>query len=143
MKRLVPLLVLLAIVGVVAATPSDASAVTNVNINISVRLSRVFVGLPMPGDCAAVPKGKKHYDVTWTEYRVSHSIPVLITFYRNHMPRHGWSALVIGRSNMAWYQGKRKVEMVFWRASGGFTIIAVREMKFIPPGQIKKGKKKP
>lgn len=143
MKRLVLLMVLLGLLGVLAAEPPKASAGADINISITVRLSPVFVGLPMPGDCAAVPRGKKHYDASWTEYRVRHSIPTLIAFYRRHMPRHGWTVLVIGRSNMAWYQGKRKVEMVFWRAPGGYTVIAVREMKFMPPGQAKKGKKKP
>lgn len=140
-KRLVLLLVLIGALLSLPIAPPSVFAAKNVQINISVRLSPVFVGLPMPSTCVAVAKSKKRFDATWTEYRVGYSIPALISFYRLQMPKHRWTALAIGRSRMIWGQGRRKIEMVFWRSPRGYTIIAVRQSKWTPPGQAKKGKK--
>lgn len=142
MKRGVLLLVLIGMVLSLAVAPAPAAAEADVKVNISVRISPVFVGLPMPATCVALPKAKKHYDVSWTEYRVAHSIPMLISFYKLQMPKHQWTALIIGRTGMTWTQGNRKIEMMFWRAPGGYTIIAVRQGKWAPPGQLKQGGKK-
>lgn len=134
-------IVLLGLLVVMIATlvPAAAKADTKINVNISVQLSPAFVGLPMPASYGALPRAKKHWDHSWTEYRVYYPVPVMLGFYRLNMPRHGWTAVFIGPGRMVWVQGRRQMETCFWAAPGGYTVIAVRETNRIPPGQLKKG----
>lgn len=138
MKRVMLYLGLLGVLAALIVVPPRARAQANINVNISVQLSPAFVNLPMPASFVVIPKARKHYGPAWTEYRVRYPIPVLLAFYRVNMPRHGWVVMASGPANMVWVQGKRRMEMVFWAAPAGYTVVAVRESKWAPPGQVKK-----
>lgn len=138
MKKMLLFVGLLGVLASLGAAPPRAQAGSNINVNISVQLSPVFVGLPMPTTVVVMPKAKKHYDSSWTEYRVTYPISMMLAFYRLNMPKHGWTVMTVRPTGMVWVQGKRKMEMVFWASPGGYTVVAVREGKWAPPGQVKK-----
>lgn len=143
MKRFRWIVWLLPLALLAAAATAPARAGVNINVQINVKVSPVVVGFPLPGPAVVVERHKKHFDASWVEYRAAYPIPVMMTFYRFNMPKKGWVFVAARDPNhMAWVNGRRRVDMLFWYSPGGYTVIAVREGRpWYPPGQAKKAGK--